>query len=225
MRGCRGGVSPCAGLGGSPGAAERNNKKGKEKASSRAAAQQPAMGTAGSRSPKGRHQSFRAGDEVRPRWKRQIRPTPRIAPAPRRCRMAQGERPHPTSLRSPTFLRRGRLHVPLQADQRGNGIFAQPPPHPHTQHSRPASITLHRTAFSASEKSRRRSVSGSCCSVPWDLCGCAVSIAECKAFCPETRFFRGTTERRAAARTCLGFHPKPAQGASPLDPFYAGAFT
>ena len=40
------------------------------------------MGTAGSRNPKGSRQSFRAGDEVRPRWKRQVPRTASSQPHP-----------------------------------------------------------------------------------------------------------------------------------------------
>ena len=131
MRGCRGGVSPCAGLGGSPGATQSITKKEKNKmrvpeqlrsslqwerqvratpredtrvseqatqsarvGNDRFAQHQrktpefpsrrrspPALETAGSRNAKGRHQSFNAGDEVRPRWKRQVRAAPRERPS------------------------------------------------------------------------------------------------------------------------------------------------
>ena len=80
MRGCRGGVSPCAGLGGSPDAADSVNQKRTE-----------------------RSQSFRAGAEGRPRWKRQVPRTARKAASPGGPCWVQGERPHPTSLRSATF--------------------------------------------------------------------------------------------------------------------------
>ena len=69
------------------------------------------MGTAGSRSPKGSSRSFRAGDEVRPRWKRQIRPTPRIAPAPCSCRMTQGNDLIRPRCARPPSPKRGRLHA------------------------------------------------------------------------------------------------------------------
>ena len=106
MRGCRGGDSPCAGLGGSPGATEQIKKK------------------------KRKSVSFRA-DAPHPQWKRQVRHSHiAAASSDRPCGMP-GERTSSDLAALGHLPQRGRLG--RMVSRNGNGRFGtaasqQPPP-------------------------------------------------------------------------------------------------
>ena len=178
------------------------------------------------RSPKGSSRSFRAGDEVRPRWKRQIRTTPRIAPVPCSCRMTQGNDLIRPRCARPPSPKRGRLHARCRLT---NAEAAS------SRNLRP--IRTHNTAVRPASRftgrlfpRQKRAADGlSAAPVVRFLGACAVVPFPSQNAAHSARKLGFSGERKgrwAAAQTCAGANaaPAPAQGASPLDPFYAGAF-
>ena len=107
LRGCRGGVSPCTGLGGSPSATEKLNEKEKKK--TRVSEQAPKAARVGN----GRLDQLQGiapaekGKERHPPQRCRSSPAPRVESMPTRARPPSNTRKAPSRIRQPCLIREG----------------------------------------------------------------------------------------------------------------------